>query len=197
MTTIETINLIIGTVEMALTATIAHEAWRLRQLRSVAIWGFIGFFAIDALVAINRTELLWKRAEQLTIATVLDLLALIVLVSVFTLGRKLVRGAVATVDLARYRVYEYERARRDYTQIVRHRMMNPLTVIEGAARTLEAETTLEPELRRKLLSTIVECAVALRETTLEPEQRNGLERDLDAVPRSPEDKHPNGRRADA
>jgi signal transduction histidine kinase len=184
MTTVQTINLIIGLIEIVLVISIVLEARRLNHVRSAMVWGFIGFFAIDALVAINRSEVLWQRSESFAKATVLDALALVVLVAVLVQSRTIVRGAAATVDLARLRAADYERARRDYTQVVRHRMMNPLTVIEGAARTLEAETKLDPGLRRDLLKTIIDSALVLKETTLEPEKRDSLERGLTAVPQS-------------
>lgn len=176
-------NIGIVVLELLLVGLMLRETWRLGRARPPVIWGLVAFFTIDGMVALNRSELFWARSERLANATALDLLALFVLVFVVVQARGIARTAAATLDLARFRAQEYDRARRDYTQVVRHRMMNPLTVIDGAARTLQAGESLDAATRDSLLQAIRESAQVLKDTTLEPERRDELERELQAVPR--------------
>jgi hypothetical protein len=183
VTAVEAINLITGILELSVAGLVLRESARLGLGRPALVWGLAAFFVVDSLVAINRSEAFWSRSDELVKATTLDVLAFAVLLIIVVNARGLAHAAVAVVDLATYRAAEYERARCDYRQIVRHRMMNPLTVIDGAARTLDAENSLDAATRRELIRAIIESAAVLKELSLEPEQRDALEHDLDAVPR--------------
>lgn len=84
----------------------------------------------------------------------------------------LVAAATRQVALARYDSGEYHRALADYTNLVRHRVANPLTVIQGMARTLLELPDIEPEVRRDMLVAIDEAAERLaRETIFRPDHQ--------------------------
>jgi signal transduction histidine kinase len=74
---------------------------------------------------------------------------------------------------------EYQRALYHYTQLVRHRMANPLHIIGGAAATLQGQPDLAPANRAVLLAEIYRQTKILELICLEPKimhpSENGLE----------------------
>ena len=82
---------------------------------------------------------------------------------------------------AEWRQAEYERALRDYTTLVRHRLATPLTVIRGAALTLRERPDLPEQERRRLLDLIAEQGERLERLALEPTPR-AEESELRPVP---------------
>ncbi len=119
--------------------------------------------------------------EAIGLDLYLDLILLPVLVLIIVASNRMIAGFQAARDEAEYRRDEYERARRDYEQLVRHRLFNPLTVVRGAAMTLKAGVP-DDQVRDSLLDAICDAADAIQNTTLEPERRSGEEHTLDAVP---------------
>jgi signal transduction histidine kinase len=85
--------------------------------------------------------------------------------------------AEATSDSA-----EYQRALYHYTQLVRHRMANPLQVIGGAAATLQAQPDLDPAARELLIAAIYKQAKVLELICLEPKIMHPSENGLDPRP---------------
>lgn len=69
---------------------------------------------------------------------------------------------------AREAAAEYRRALLDYTQLVRHRIANPLTAVTGGLTTL-LERQLDEETQRLLLETMLEQAHELGRVALHPE----------------------------
>lgn len=187
MNLLNVLNALLFVIETFFIILLLRETRLIGRKIPPVMWALAGFFAIDALVALNRSELVWSRSESFVYATTFDIAALLMLGVVFLNARNLARAAISSVDLARYRAAEYERARRDYRQIVRHRIMNPLAVVDGAARTLQAEHSLDSDTREQLLQAIIDSAQVLKDVTLEPERRDELERDLDALPRDDAD----------
>lgn len=112
-----------------------------------------------------------------------DPMGIVVLLVLFSKSGKVIDAILRSYKESEYRTREYLRAKYEYTQIVRHRMMNPITVIDGAAKTLQAGTTLDSATRAKLLAVIVDSAAVLMNVTLEPEQAGLEERGFDAIPR--------------
>lgn len=88
--------------------------------------------------------------------------------------------AEATSDSA-----EYQRALYHYTQLVRHRMANPLHVIGGAAATLQAQPGLDAESRGLLVAAIYKQAKILELICLEPKIMHPSENGLDPRPDIP------------
>ncbi len=110
------------------------------------------------------------------------LLAFTLIVVLFTIEGML-RGVAAREDAAHYRAEEYARARRHYTQVVRHRIFNPLAVIRGSAQTLRDRPEIVDPTRGQLLEAIVDASDEIETISLEPERRDDNERGLDAFPR--------------
>ena len=69
---------------------------------------------------------------------------------------------------AEWRAAEYERALRDYTVLIRHRLATPLTAIRGAALTLSSRDDLPERERRALLDLIAEQGALLERLALDP-----------------------------
>lgn len=111
-----------------------------------------------------------------------DVALIAVLGALLLNARTLTRGLLAAMGEAQYRAQEYERARHDYTQVVRHRILNPVTVVRAAAETLESGTIDDPELRRQLARVIIDASHELESVSLAPEDRRPEEHDLDPVP---------------
>ena len=78
---------------------------------------------------------------------------------------------------------EYQRALFHYTQLVRHRMANPLQIIVGAAATLRARTDLPIDEHLSLLDVIVKEAVVLERMCLAPKIMHPSEDTFDPTPK--------------
>ncbi|MCW2921269.1 MAG: hypothetical protein JWL76_1143 [Thermoleophilia bacterium] len=63
---------------------------------------------------------------------------------------------------------EYRRALRDYTQLMRHRLANPLTTIVSGIATLRERPDMEPDTRAALLDMMAEHASELERVALYP-----------------------------
>ncbi len=83
---------------------------------------------------------------------------------------------------AREAAAEYRRALLDYTQLVRHRIANPLTAVTGGLTTL-LERDLDEDTQRLLLSTMLEQARELERVALNPETLRAEEAVLAPAPR--------------
>jgi len=79
---------------------------------------------------------------------------------------------------ARTNADAYHRAPRHYMRLVRHRIANPLHIIEGMAQTLLEQDELTPERRRAMLTSIVEQAQLLGRLTLFDPTVQSVEEDL-------------------
>ena len=112
-----------------------------------------------------------------------DVVSITLLVAIFLMSGRLIDAMLRSHDEERYQRSEYARARREYTQIVRHRVMNPLTVIGGSASTLLTRPELDERTRAELLEAIVDAATEIERVSLEPERAGAEERGFDAVPR--------------
>jgi signal transduction histidine kinase len=78
---------------------------------------------------------------------------------------------------------EYSRALREYNQLVRHRIANPLTAIRGGAQTLLADPEMEAPLRVQLLEMIVEMTKRLEHLSLAPTIQRCEEACLQSTPK--------------
>jgi len=174
------VNLVAGVTQIAIAIAVIFELIRLRRgLPRVAIL-LIGFFVADGLVAINRPDSLFGYSS--TFDAVFTGIDMVVLLGLLVYVRRLVRGALKTVDEAKLRAREYERARRDYASLVRHRIANPLMTIGGAARTLRAKRGDEAG-REQLLESIIEASENLEQLSLEPRPKRAEETELEPAPR--------------
>jgi signal transduction histidine kinase len=151
---------------------------------SPAIFALASYFFLRAIARFTEATG-FEEVSGFEIDRLLDILLILTVLLLIATIEPIVRGIAAREDAARYRATEYDRARRHYVQVVRHRMMNPLTVIRGSALTLLDEPELERTTRDRLLDAIVEASNELEAVSLVPERRDDNERELDAVPRVP------------
>ena len=166
------VNLIAGGIQIAIAIAVVVELFTMRRgLPRVAIL-LIAFFVVDGLVAINRPDPLLGYSS--TLDAVLTGVDMFVLLGLLVYVRRLVRGALQTVDEAKLQAREYERARRDYTRLLRHRIANPLMTIKGAAQTLRAKRGDEAR-REQLLDSIIEASTSLERISLEPRTKGAEE----------------------
>ncbi|HET8528663.1 MAG TPA: hypothetical protein VFL60_07125 [Gaiellaceae bacterium] len=112
---------------------------------------------------------------------------LVVVLVLLALGlRRTVSGLRLAVDEAKLRAQEYERALRDYQQLVRHRLANPLMQVRGSALTLRARRReLTPEEQEQLLELLDEATERLEQVSLDPDELAAEERGLEPTPRVP------------
>jgi signal transduction histidine kinase len=174
------VNLIAGVTQIVIAIAVAVELVRLRRGFPRVALLLIAFFFLDGMVALNRPDPLLGYSP--TLDAVLIVIDLVVLVGLLVFVRRLVWGALQTVDEAEFRAREYERARRDYAILLRHRIANPLMTIEGAARTLKARRG-DDEKREQLFETIIEASKNLEKISLEPRARSDEELELEPAPR--------------
>ncbi len=178
------VNLVAGAVQIVFALMVALALIRLRRGMPPVALLLIVFFVVDGLVALNRPDPLFGyNADLDAVLTVIDL---IVLLWLLIYAGRLGRAAIRTVDEAELRAREYERARRDYTSLLRHRIANPLMTIEGAARTLRARRG-DPEKREQLLDSIVDASEKLKAISLDPRKRRVEELELEPTPRAPDE----------
>lgn len=182
MTALQIINICVGLLELAIAGFLVMETRRVVRPIPTIVWGLSVFFTIDAMVSLNRAGV-FPVGDPVLRGTLFDTLGLVVLVTVMAGAKHIVQMAVARVDEADLRESEYRRARADYEQIVRHRLMNPLTTIRGSAQTLQLAGVAE-DARKQLLDAIVEASEQLERVTLDPEQLDTVETssDLDPTP---------------
>ena len=173
------VNLIGGVAQIAIAVAVIFELLRLRRGLPLVALLLIAFFVADGLVAINRPDALLGYSP--TLDAVLTLTVVVVLLGLLVSVRRLVRGAMQAVDEANVRASEYERARRDYARLLRHRIANPLTTIGGAARTLLAKRGDEAR-REQLLESIIEASESLERISFEPRPRSAEESELEPLP---------------
>jgi signal transduction histidine kinase len=173
------VNLIAGVAEIVIAIAVVFELFRIRRGFPRVALLLILFFLVDGAVAVNRPDPLLPYSPGLdAVLTVIDLT---VLLGLLVYVRRLVRGALKTVDEADLRAREYERARRDYSSLVRHRLANPLMTISGAARTLRAGRG-DPERRDELLQSIIDASEDLEKVSVDPYLESDEESGLDPVP---------------
>lgn len=84
---------------------------------------------------------------------------------------------------ARIAAAEYRRALLDYTQLVRHRLANPLTALTAGVQTLrDLDLVLDRDTRLEILDAMIETASRLERAVLHPEIDTGVEGELRPVP---------------
>lgn len=159
---------------------------RTRSWQPLAGWSFISFITVYALMTVQRAGLpLLPRWEGwMVIGTTMSLVAASLLALVFVQAARRSRVALLVVEEAAHNAREYERARHDYEQLVRHRIANPLAVVQGIALTLQDHPELPADTRRSLVASLVAASEELVDVSLEPTQRSLEEHELHAVPRA-------------
>lgn len=142
----------------------------------------LAFFALRAVARVNDAPQLHSESIT-TVNRVVDVLSIVLVVYLLTLTRRVVAAFRFQQDAAQSRADEYERALAHYTQVVRHRTMNPITIISGTLLTLRDGPQLDAQMRIELCDAALAAAHELHEVILEPERRDALEHELEARPR--------------
>jgi signal transduction histidine kinase len=159
-------------LNLAVAVFIAIEANRRRMGFARLVLVLVLFFVARAVERLTEPEAPWGYSDALDL--VIDVALIILLVALVINARQFV--------LASRSADEYTRAMHHYEQVVRHRMMNPLTAIRGGAQTLLADERLERDVQQSVLTTILEASKTLEEISLRPERRGSEEHELDALP---------------
>jgi len=184
-------DIITAIIDLCIPAFIVWQVYRLgvrlsspgsRRSLSLPI-AVLSFFALRALQELHDAPSIMLGGDVFEV--VIDILSIISLVVILLNVRKVVEAGLRALNEAGFREAEYRRAKRDYSQIVRHRMNNPLTIIKGAAITLQAGAVTDESTRDKLCEVIITTVGEMGEITLEPERRDALEYELDAMPDLP------------
>jgi signal transduction histidine kinase len=177
---VATLSTVDGAIELLMVfVVLVGVRSRVGRLGPLA-WLVAVYFLFESAISFGRV--LFEHDADLVRAyeMVLELVGTVVIVLMLARASHIGRALAFTVDEARYRAREYDRARRDYTQVVRHRIANPLTVIQGAAQTLDA-AELDEATRHALRVSIIAAAQQLEAISLEPTRGGVEERDLDAI----------------
>lgn len=175
-------DLLAAGLNLVLLVAIVLIVRRRGLLRTHLAVGLIAFFALRVLSRLNDSpEVLFQDNPMLEL--VLDVLSVVVLAYLLTQVARVDRILTAMLDEARFRTQEYDRAKRHYTQVVRHRLLNPVAVVKGSAQTLKADLGLEERVRAQICDAIIAMADEIQDISLNPERRDALEHDLDAIPR--------------
>jgi signal transduction histidine kinase len=181
---VSALSVIDGLVELLMAAAVlVGVRARVGRVGPLA-WLVATYFLLEAGVSFNRGLLDSDFGGAMSRVMVLELLGTVAIVLMLIRASQIGRAIAFTVDEARYRADEYARARRDYTQVVRHRIANPLTVIKGAAQTLDG-AAMDEATRHALRLSIISAAEQLEAISLEPTRGGPEERDLDAVAHVP------------
>jgi signal transduction histidine kinase len=143
------------------------------------------YFVTESLVSLSRATDVRAPGDSVSWVLAFELVGTATAIAILMFASRIVGASLTLLEGARQRAAEYERARHDYEQVVRHRINNPLTVIKGAAQTLEAEI-VDDATRHQLRLAIIDAARVLEEISLAPERRGGEEHELDAIPHVPE-----------
>jgi signal transduction histidine kinase len=159
-------------LNLAVALFVAVEASRLRIGFARLVLLLVLFFAARAVERLTEPEAPWGHSQLLDL--VIDIALLVLLLALVVNARRFV--------LATREADEYTRAMRHYEQVVRHRMMNPLTAIRGGAQTLLADEQLDRDVRQRVLTTILDASQTLEEISLRPERRGSEEHELHALP---------------
>lgn len=157
---------------------------RARSWRPIAGWAFAAFVTTSAITSIQRAGIPWLPHWHgwLAIGTALDAITALMLAAVFVQAARQHRVVLLVVERAQRSAEEYERAHRDYEQLLRHRIGNPLTVVQGVAHTLANHPDLSEEVRTELLVSLLDSADALATVSLDPACRRPEEQDLQPLP---------------
>lgn len=148
--------------------------------RSVGPWMWTGV----AFCMLRAFDFAFVRTRVIDEPLLVDIMdgVLLVALSVIVLASDRVRRSLLHERRgAAHAQAEYSRALLDYTQLVRHRIANPLTAVIGGVQTL-LDVELDRATRRELLQAMLASARRLEEVALHPERISREEAELDPTP---------------
>lgn len=174
------ISLLNGAAQLVVALVLVIGARRRVGRIPLLAWLLGAYFVVNACMSLARSMLDTDVHQAVSWIVALELLGVVLLVLLLARASQIARALAFVIDEARVRAAEYARARHDYTQVVRHRIANPLAVIRGAAQTLE-RGSLDDITRHELRQAIIEASELLESISLAPERAGVEERELDAV----------------
>lgn len=167
MTTfLETTNIIAAVIYVLIVVIVVAELRRLAIGFPPVVLGIIVYFALRVVDLLAAPDPLLGYSAPLDAAT--DIAVIALLLYLLAHARRIARLALATISEAELRLAEYERARRDYSVLVHAKIAGPLSVISGAAQSLQVVD--DPAAREELAHLITDSAAALRTISDELEQ---------------------------
>ncbi len=162
---------------------IAYQIYRTRTPFRGPGFAIVAFFALRALWRLLDSDLFATSPAWVGVA--IDFASAVLLSYLVWQSVRFGSSLQHRHDQAEQRALEYERAQHHYTQVVRHRMMNPISVIEGTLCTLRDEAITDPVIKAELCDMALDAVEKIAYVSLEPTRLDDIERDLDAVARHP------------
>ncbi len=145
---------------------------------------FLGAHGAVGLVMFLGRELGISHQSVGTIATMLDATSIALIVWMLVDAASAIAQVRAELHASRIRAREYERARRDYETLMRHRIANPLQVLSGGVATLrELDEVLDATDRGTLLAAMADAARQVEHAALAPDPISVEEHGLAGRPR--------------
>jgi len=144
----------------------------------------VGLFAVVAFCVFRAVDLFVVHTLDIDSAhlpRLLDILSLVTLIAVLAFTSRLHGVLTSSQSEAEAVQAEYGRALLEYTQLVRHRIANPLTAIIGGAQTI-MDLDLDRDTQLQLLEAIVEKGKELENVALHPERISPEELSLHPTP---------------
>lgn len=174
-------DLVLGVLNVVVVLVLLVQLGRLRLGVGGPAAAVLAYFAMRAFARLIDSPQI-PPGSRSDLAQVIDAVSIVTILYLLLQTGRLVTAFRLELRQARLREEEYDRARRHYTQVVRHRVMNPLTVIEGTLYTLRDGVPVDDDTRRSMCCAALDASRELRELSLEPERRDALEHELDALP---------------
>jgi signal transduction histidine kinase len=171
------LDLAVGSLELLLAGVVLRQIGRFGRAFPWLAALMVFFLARAA----DRIYAAFAQGEPLGVAIDGLLIAVLLL---FIVGLERTANALqAAQDDALHRRDEYARALRDYKQLARHRLANPLTAIRGGIQALREIPELDPETQQQLLDAVDKEARRLEKLALEPAVASAEEQGLEPRPR--------------
>jgi signal transduction histidine kinase len=179
---------IIGTTTMFLAALavllLGRRHGRALSARTLLPAAYLGLHALVGGLLFVGHRFALPRGDVHLVTSLLDLVGLVVLVLAIVDMDHVARGVRRDLERSRSEAAEYERARRDYETLMRHRIANPLAVVSGGIGTLaDHGERMDPGTRKLLLDEMAAALERLELVETLPSPRSVEERDLDGIAR--------------
>jgi signal transduction histidine kinase len=150
---------------------------------ALALAAFLGLHGLGHVLLVANHQLhVLPRGIDMALALTFDVAAAGMLAYLLWSAYRVAARVTSSIDEATMRAEEYERARRDYVALMRHRIANPLTVLRGGAQTMLSLDQLPTATRHELLEAMLEAASSLESASADAELRDDTERELRPAP---------------
>lgn len=176
------IPLALGLVQIGIVGFVIGEVLRLGVSFTRLACLLVLLFAVDGFEGVMRAPVLRGMRYHTVLEMALDVAAVLILIGVLLHSRGAVRAVLASLQVAAHHTREYERALHDYTQVMRHRIMNPVAVIRLAALALRDDAIQSSTARQHLIDIVIESTRRIEEMSFDPKVEGEEEEMLHAIP---------------